>query len=221
MAKPIFKSYNQGEILMFPTSLDEKVPADSPVRLINQIVDNLDLTDVINTYKGGGTSSYSPRMMLKILFYSYLSNIYSCRKIMNAVQFNVLFMWLSGMQVPDFRTINTFRSSHLKDTIHDLFTQVVTMLVEMGYLSLNVIYVDGTKLESGANKYSFVWRKTVEKNKAKLEEKIRKVLEMIEEGIAQDNLPDDEPPTPINSEELKKRISEINRENRTKEEKSN
>jgi hypothetical protein len=83
---------------------------------------------------------------------------------------------------------------------------------------LEVAYVDGTKIESRANRYTFVWRKTVEKNKAKLEEKIRKILEYIEEGIAQDNLPDDEPPTPINTEELKKRIAEINRENRSKEE---
>jgi transposase len=217
MIHPVFKSYNQREILMFPPSLDEKIPADSPVRLINQIVDNLDLRKVIATYKGGGTSSYHPRMMLKVLFYGYLNNIYSCRKLMNALEDRVTFMWLSGMQVPDFRTINNFRSSHLKDTIDALFTQIVTMLVEMGYLSLNVVYVDGTKLESKANKYTFVWRKSVEKNKAKLEEKIRKVLAMIEEGIAQDSLPDDEPPAAINSEELKKRISEINRENRTKE----
>ena len=92
------------------------------------------------------------------------------------------------------------------------------MLVDMGYLSLDVIYVDGTKLESRANRYTFVWRKSVEKNKAKLEAKIRKVLEMVEEGIAQDNQPDDEPPTPINSEELKKRIAQINQENLSKEE---
>jgi hypothetical protein len=95
----------------------------------------------------------------------------------------------------------------------------VLMLVEMGYISLQTVYIDGTKMESRANRYTFVWRKTVEKNKAKLEEKIRKILEMIDEGIAQDNLPDDEPPTPIDADELKKRIAQINRENLSKEEK--
>ena len=219
MSKPIFKSYNQGQISLFPASLDEKIPQDSPVRTINQIVDNLDITNVFDTYKGGGTSAYHPRMMLKVILYSYLNNIYSCRKIEQALLDRVSFMWLASNQTPDHNTINRFRSSHLKNTIHQIFTQVVVMLVDMGYLSLDVIYVDGTKLESRANRYTFVWRKSVEKNKAKLEAKIRKVLEMVEEGIAQDNQPDDEPPTPINSEELKKRIAQINQENRSKEEK--
>jgi hypothetical protein len=89
----------------------------------------------------------------------------------------------------------------------------------MGYLSLDVVYTDGTKIESRANRYTFVWRKTVEKNKAKLEAKIRKVLEQVEDGIAQDNQPDDEPPTPINSKELKERIAKINREHLSKKEK--
>jgi len=80
-----------------------------------------------------------------------------------------------------------------------------------------VVYVDGTKIESRANRYTFVWRKSVEKYKARLEEKIRKILELVEEGIAGDNQPDGEPPTPINSEELKKRVAELNRENRARE----
>ena len=182
MAKPIFKSYNQGQISLFPASLDEKIPQNSPVRTINQIVDNLDITKVLDTYKGGGTSAYHPRMMLKVILYSYLNNIYSCRKIEQALLDRVSFMWLASNQTPDHNTINRFRSSHLKNTIHQIFTQVVVMLVDMGYLSLDVIYVDGTKLESRANRYTFVWRKSVEKNKAKLEAKIRKVLEMVESG---------------------------------------
>jgi len=218
MKKATFKSYNQGQITLFPTSLDEKIPQSSPVRLINQIVDNLDITKVFDTYKGGGTSAYHPRMMLKVVLFSYLNNMYSCRKLEQALQDRVSFMWLSGNQTPDHNTINRFRSSHLKNTIHEIFTQVVVMLVDMGYLSLEVIYADGTKLESRANRYTFVWRKTVEKNKAKLEAKILKVLEMVEQGIAQDNQPEDEPPTPIDSEELKTRIAQINRENRSKEE---
>lgn len=218
MSKAVFKSYNQGQISLFPSSLDEKLPQDSPARLINQIVDSLDITKVIDTYKGGGTSAYHPRMMLKIVLFAYLNNIYSCRKIENALSDRVSFMWLSGNQVPDHNTINRFRSTNLKEPIHEIFTQVVLLLVEMGYLSLDVVYVDGTKIESRANKYTFVWRKSVEKNKVKLEAKIRKILEQVEEGIAQDHQPDDEPPTPLNSEELKRRIRELNRENRTREE---
>lgn len=214
--KAVFKDYNQGQIILFPMSLDSKIPQDSPARLLNQVVDNLDISSIIDTYKGGGTSSYSPRMMLKSILFAYLNNIFSCRKIEKLLKENVLYMWLSANQEPDHNTINRFRSQRLKESINKIFTQVVVMLVEMGQLSLDVAYIDGTKIESTANRYTFVWRKTVEKNKEKLEKKIRKVLEYIEEGIAQDAMPDDEPPTPINSDELKKRIAEINQENRSK-----
>jgi len=216
MAKIAFKNYSQGQITLFPASLDEKIASEAPVRLVNQIVDNLDISKIIDTYKGGGTSSYHPRMMLKLVLYAYLNNIYSCRKIEKHNLENIHYMWLSDMQTPDHNTINNFRSKNLKDTIHAIFTQVVLILVDMGHLSLDVIYTDGTKMESRANRYTFVWRKTVEKNKSKLEAKIHKVLEQIDEGIAQDNQPDDEPPTPIDSKELKRRIAQINREHLSK-----
>ena len=118
MSKPKFKSYNQGQVTLFPPSLDEKVPENSPARIINQIVDSLDLSKVFDTYKGGGTTAYNPRMMLKVVLYSYLNNIYSSRKIEQALTDRVSFMWLSGNQTPDHNTINRFRSSHLKDSIH-------------------------------------------------------------------------------------------------------
>jgi hypothetical protein len=78
---------------------------------------------------------------------------------------------------------------------------------------IQTVYVDGTKLESRANRYTFVWRKTVEKNSAKLKDKIRNILKLIEEGIYTDNQPDEEPPIPIDSEELTKRIAELNSKN--------
>ena len=217
MAKVTFKEYNQGQGVLFPMNIDSKIPKDSPVRLVNRIVDELDLTDIDFGYKGGGNSSYHPRMMLKVLFYAYLNNVYSCRKIAAQLEQNIYYMWLSGDQQPNFRTVNNFRSLHLKDNIHVLFVQVVYMLVDMGYITLKEIYVDGTKIESKANKYTFVWRKSVERYKEKLEAKIRGILSQIEEGIAQDNEPDDDPPTPIKSEDLKQRIAAINQENKTKE----
>lgn len=96
--------------------------------------------------------------------------------------------------------------------MNNLFVQVVLLLVEMGHISLEVAYVDGTKMESVANKYTFVWRKNVERHKGNLEKKIRSILSQIEEGIAQDNANDEqETLTPINSEELRRRIRELNR----------
>ncbi|MDR2129637.1 MAG: transposase, partial [Odoribacteraceae bacterium] len=114
MSKPVFKSYSQGQAVLFPASLEEKLPEDSPARLINHVVDSLDISRVIDTYRGGGTSSYHPRMMLKVVIFGYLNNMYSCRKIEDALADRVSFMWLSGGQAPDHNTINRFRSSRLK-----------------------------------------------------------------------------------------------------------
>lgn len=208
--QPIFKQYNQGQAELFPQRLDDYIGENDPVRLVNQVVDELDLGPVIQSYKGGGTSSFCPRMMIKVLFYAYMRNIYSCRKIEAALSENVHFLWLSGKQFPDFRTINDFRSKRLKHQIHSIFSKVVIMLVELGYVSLDVQYVDGTKIESASNRYTFVWRKSVERNKLKLEVKVDNIIKQIEKGIQDDNRNDDQTPTPINSKILKERIKELN-----------
>ena len=126
------KEYNQGQGVLFPESMDAYIPKVSPVRLISTVVDQLDLTEVMASYSGGGCSCYSPRMLLKVLFYGYLNNLYSCRKIARAMEENIHYMWLSGKQFPKYNTINNFRSLHLKDAVNGLFTQVVMLLVDMG-----------------------------------------------------------------------------------------
>jgi transposase len=94
MARATFKAYDQGQGCLFPMRLEDKIPENAPVRLVNQIVDQLDISQVINTYKGGGTSAYSPRMMLKLVIYVYLNNVYSCRKIEKHNLENIHYMWL-------------------------------------------------------------------------------------------------------------------------------
>lgn len=210
LMKPIFKEYNQGQLELFPQRLDEFIGKDDPVRLVNLVVDDLDLTSLINTYKGGGTSSFCPRMMLKVLFYAYMRNIYSCRKIEAALHENIHFMWLSGKQFPDFRTINDFRGRRLKHQINGIFREIVLMLMESGYVSLDVQYVDGTKIESASNRYTFVWRKSVEKNKLKVEEKVRNIFQQIEKGIQDDNRSATETPKPIDREQIREKIKLLN-----------
>lgn len=215
MSKAIFKDYNQGQLQLFPARLDERIGENHPVRLVNSVVDSLDLKELIDSYEPGGTSSYNPRMLLKVVFYAYMNNVYSCRKIAKCLEENVHYMWLSGSQYPSFSTVNRFRSERLKDCINKLFSQVVMLLVEMGYVSLEVSYIDGTKIESVANKYTFVWRKSVEKNKAKLQMKIQSILNQIEEGIAQDNSNMNEECLPsIDSQGLKERIAKLNESNK-------
>lgn len=205
-----FKDYNQGQSELFPSRLDAYIPDNAPVRIVSKVVDELDIDNIIKSYKAGGCRGYHPRMLLKVLFYSYLTNVFSCRKMESALTESISYMWLSGKQFPKHSCINDFRSKRLKKHIHQLFTQVVLMLVDLGYVSLDVQYIDGTKIESKANRYSFVWRKSIEKYKANLEKKISNILEQIEQGIAADNQSNDEESRPFDSGELKKRIAQIN-----------
>ena len=116
-----------------------------------------------------------------------MNNLYSCRKIESALKRDIHFIWLAGYEQPDFNTINRFRN-RVKDEINRIFTQLVIILAEKGFLTLDAEYIDGTKIESKANKYTFVWRKTTEKNRSRLMGKIRALLEQIDEAIAQENV---------------------------------
>lgn len=206
-----FKALPSSQSSLFPEDIFGRISEDHPVRLVNRVVDDLDISSLLSQYKGGGASSFHPRMMLKVLFYSYLSNIYSCRKIEKALGENIHFMWLSGNSIPDFRTINYFRGKRLRSEIHHLFSQIVQLLVELGYVSLDVQYIDGTKIESAAGRYTFVWRKSIEKNQSKLQTKISSILTDIDAQIKRDDQNYIAVETvSIDSESLKKKLSEIN-----------
>ena len=124
-------------------------------------------------------------MMLKVILYAYMNNIYSCRKIEKLLHRDIHYIWLAGHKKPDFITINRFRN-RVKKEINEVFTQIVLLLSAKGFISLNVEYVDGTKIESKANKYTFVWKKTVERNRERLMKKIHVLLGQIDDAIAQE-----------------------------------
>ena len=185
MAKLHFISDMSNQIVLFPQRLDERIAENDPVRLINSLIDNIDLSCFYKLYKEEGRSPYHPRVMLKAVLYAYMNNIYSCRKIEKSLVRDIHFIWLTGYACPDFITINRFRN-RVKKEINQIFTQVVLVLAARGLVSLDVEYTDGTKIESKANKYTFVWRGTVEKNRAKLMEKIKTLLSQIDDVIAQE-----------------------------------
>ena len=198
MAKVTFKNQTGNTPELFPINIFDKIAENHPVRVVDSVFNSLDISDITKLYRGGGCSAYHPRMLIKVLFYGYLSNVYSCRKIEKALTENIHFMYISGNSTPGFRTINEFRGKILKDKIKDLFAEVVKMLVELGYVSLDVQYIDGTKIEAKSNKYTFVWRGSVEKYKEKLETKINTILSDIENSIQSDN-------QELNKEELPKK----------------
>ena len=208
MAKLAIKSDNRKQNLLLPPSLDELVPENHMVRVVDAVIDRLDISDILSTYRGGGNSAFNPKMMLKVLVFAYLSNIYSSRRIEELLRRDIYFMWLAGMKRPDFRTINYYRGKRLKEGFDTVFTQVVRLLHEEGFVSLKVQYIDGTKIESVANKYTFVWRGSVEKYDARLKAKTEALLRQIEQNHA---IEDKENPVPeeLTAEEVTKRVERI------------
>lgn len=187
MAKLAIKSDNRKQDLLLPPSLDELVPENHMVRVVDAVIDRLDISDILSTYRGGGNSAFNPKMMLKVLVFAYLNNVYSSRRIEELLKRDIYFMWLSGMKRPDFRTINYYRGKRLREGFDPVFTQVVQLLHDEGFVSLKVQYIDGTKIESVANRYTFVWRGSVEKHDAKLKAKTEALLNQIERNHAIEN----------------------------------
>ena len=178
--KVTFKTYSQNQLSLLPPSYDDLVAANHPVRVVNYIIDQLDISALAKEYKGGGSSSYHPRMLLKVLVYAYLRNVYSSRKIEQALQENIHFMWLSGQSKPDHGTINNFRGQRLRNQLKQIFTQVVLLLQEAGVLSIKDLYIDGTKIEANANRYTFVWAKSANTSRERIQKQLKDIWAYVE-----------------------------------------
>lgn len=187
-----FKAYQQHQGMLLPPSLDELIGKDHPVRTVNQVLDKVDIDPLVKKYKGGGSSSFHPRMLLKVLVYAYINNTYSSRKIEAALKENIHYMWLSGMSTPDHNTINRFRGERLKEVLEKIFTGVVLLLCEEGLLSLKELYTDGTKIEASANRYTFVWGKAIKTNREKIQKQLSELWQYAQ-SVAASEMDDTDP----------------------------
>jgi transposase len=219
-AAPVFKEYVMGQSYLLPPSYEELIEETHLVRVVNKAIDEIDLEPLLKQYKGGGTSSYHPKMMVKVLIYAYSQKVYSSRKIAKALRENIHYMWISAGNQPDFRTLNEFRGSRMKAVIEEVFGGVVEYLVEGGYVKLEEYFVDGTKIEADANKHKVVWAKKKEKYEKRVKEQIAELLKRIEaENEAEEGEYGDKDleerggngGEDLNSEKLKEKIAEINR----------
>ncbi|MHC5311097.1 IS1182 family transposase [Myroides sp. LJL116] len=179
MAKqaPRFRLYDQNQMSLIPHSLEDFIPALHPVRIVNKVIDELDLSKLYEKSSNRGALGYHPKMLLKVMVYAYVSNIYSSRKMEKVCKENVHFMWLSGMNFPDHNTLNRFRIAALKDNIESIFYQIVSLFMQQGFICIEEAFVDGTKIEANANKYTFVWKKAVVNYKEKMFEQIQSIWE--------------------------------------------
>jgi transposase len=204
---------------LIPPSWDELIPADHIVRVVNRAIERINHDSLLRKYKGGGTSSYHPVMMLKVLVFAYTQRVYSSRQIAKAVRENVNFLWLSGGNQPDFRTINSFRGEKMKEVIGEVFTLVLELLIEEGYVKLENYFVDGTKIEANANRHKVVWAKSRAKHEERLREKVKELLQEIDAVNEAENAEYGDKDLEemggsgggIDAEKLEKKIAELNR----------
>ena len=194
---PNFREYDQCQGVyrqLIPAQLLEE---DHPARIVDAVVERLNLDRIYAWYKEEGKPAYHPKMMLKVLFYSYLIGNMSCRKMEGGLQVRADYVFLSGDQVPDFRTLNTFRTRHMAE-LPGLFTQIVTLCATLGMVDFKSLAIDGQKIPANAS-----FRNNMDRARAK------KQLERIRKGMAK--LLEQEPNESLSQETIDERKQRLER----------
>ena len=167
-----------------PINNEHLIADDDPVRLVDAIVEDMNLSALYRTYDRVPKNTASPIQLLKVVLFAYMNGIRSCREIEQACRKNIDYMFLLGdTPAPDHTTIARFISLHLSQCIKEIYTEQIRDLYDLGELSGTTVFIDGTKIEANANRYTFVWKKTVTKNMSRMMEKIPPFLEECEEML--------------------------------------
>lgn len=172
---PVFREYDQGQGVFRSIRPNELLEPDHPARVIDKVVEMLDLCEVYAEYAEEGSPPYHPQMMLKVVFYAYHCGLMSSRKIWDGLKERADFIFLSGDQVPDFRTINDFRTRHMK-VLPKLFAQIVMICVRLGMLDFQNLAVDGEKIKANANYRRSKNRKRTKQSYERVKEAVARVL---------------------------------------------
>ena len=167
--------------VVLPLNLGICIPEGDFVFKVVEICEKLDYTELFETYIRTWRK-VNPITLFEILVFGYMEHLYSGREIAKACRTDIRFMWLLGGEpAPSHATISRFQDERLSVVMEGLFYQFVEQLYEMGEVKFKNLFVDGTKIEAYANKYTFVWKKAVEKNLAKLNKKVEDILPVISE----------------------------------------
>lgn len=171
-----FKVYDQNQLVTLPVLLSDLVKDNHQVQLINKIVDGLSEEVLSQGYSAMGCPSYSPKMLLKVWIYGYCQGIYTSRKLAKKLREDLCFMWLSGKSTPCFKTLASFRSVRMQESLAPVLESVLYYLLEKGYIDHADLYVDGSKWEANNNKYKIVWAKNTARYKEAVLERIKGFL---------------------------------------------
>ncbi len=166
------------QLLISEEFAEKRIPEDDKVRLVDKIIDEMDLTPLYHTYSDiGRKSAATPRTLFKVTMYGAMENIINSRRLEDSCKRDINFIWLlNGEEAPNYREIARFKSERLSQCMEDLFYQFVKKLAELEEIKFEHLFVDGTKIEANANKYSFVWKKSTNKYEARLIEKMDKLI---------------------------------------------
>lgn len=179
--------------VVLPLDLGICIPEGDFVFKVAEICEGLDYTELFNTYLRSWRK-VNPITIFEIIVFGYMEHWYSGRDIAKACKTDIRFMWLlNGEPAPSHATISRFQDERLTEVVEGLFYQFVEKLYEMGEVKFRNLFVDGTKIEAYANKYTFIWKSAVEKNLAKLNKKMENILSVLTEryGFGEDITPEE------------------------------
>ena len=217
------RNYNSKDKLLFPAAIGDYLSEGHLAWAIDDIVENLDLSCLYKRIPSVGNPSYHPKMMLKILFYGYATSNFSSRKIAKGTETDVAFIFLSGMQKPDFRTISDFRKNNAEE-LPKLFVQIVRLCKKLGLVGLRHISIDSTVIKASANRDRTYDRERFILEEQALQEKIKELLDAAqkvddeEDRVFGPSLHGDELPENVRSR--KKRLEKLQEAKRELEQKS-
>lgn len=183
-----YTEFHQVYQLKLPLELEMLIPVDDSVRLLSQKLEGLNYSKLYQAYSiKGRKPAVDPKTMFKVLTYAYMNGIYTTHKIESACRRDINFLWLlAGCKAPDHATVARFRQKYLAESVDDLFYQMVNELYELGEIQFENVFIDGTKIEANANRYTFVWKSAVNKNEVKMFEKIKNLVSEINLGEMKD-----------------------------------
>ena len=217
------RNYNNKEMLLFPAAIGDYLSKDHFAWVIDDVVEQLDLSCLYKKVSSVGNPSYHPKMMLKILFYGYAVSTFSSRKIAKGTETDVAFIFLSGMQKPDFRTISDFRKNNAEE-LPKLFVQIVRLCKKLGLVGLGHISIDSTVIKASANRDRTYDRERFILEEQVIQDKIKELLDAAqkvddeEDRIFGSSLRGDELPESVRSR--KKRLEKLREAKKDLEQKS-
>ena len=176
-----FRPINRDSGFLLPPSVDEWLPQRHLARFVVEVIDGLDLSELVKTYRGSGSASYHPAMLLGLMVYGYATKVFSSRAIERATYDSVAFRFIAGNEHPDHDTIATFRKRFLPQ-IQALFVEVLKLARTMGMLKLGTVALDGTKVHANASRHSALSYGHAKKIEKQLKKEVQQLLRLAEQA---------------------------------------